>query len=191
MEDSNETVLLMHIRELYLRSSRIGNDGVTTALTASEDINEPIYFWQLYDALGENRIRGIIHTFYTNVFQDEDASWFREAFEELGSIEHHVNSQTRFWLDVTGGGTDYRGGVRRLRAKHKIADDIMNDEGSRRWTYHFIRALRMSDLGDHPVRVIACIIDFLNFFMSQYATEFDFNCVDFRVMLDQRSISKL
>ena len=186
MQVPKETALLVHFRDMYLRSSNITHDAETITLITPRNVDEPIHFWQLHDALGTDRIRSMIRAFYTNVFEDEDALWFRDAFQELGSLEHHVEAQTRFWLDVTGGGSDYIGGVRRLRAKHRLAEEIMNAKGSRRWTYHFIRALRMSDLGDHPVRVIACIIDFLNFFMTQYAAEFDFNFVDFRVMLDQR-----
>jgi truncated hemoglobin YjbI len=152
------------------------DDPSVLSLVASSDPDDPVYFWQLHSMLGEHRLRCLIQTFYELVFADETE--FGKAFSELGSIAYHVERQLLFWLDATGGGKTYTGGLVKLKAKHGVSSEIMHEEGSRRWIFHFVRALRRSDLGTEPVRVLACVLDFLCFFMQKYAVEFDFNFAD-------------
>ena len=161
------------VQEEYLTAMNVTVNDSVTSLHASPDSDDPIYFWQLFSVLGEDRIRCLIQTFYELVLQDDTP--FGEAFRETGTLSHHVDRQTLFWLDVTGGGHSYLGGEKKLKMKHRLSEDVMNVRGARRWMYHFIRALRRSDLGDQPVRVLSCIVDFLVFFMQRYAVEFDFN----------------
>ena len=183
--------LLDTLRNVYIADNNLERTSHILSLNASVNIEDPIYFWQLQSVIGKKRIKDIITHFYQNVFDDVKAPWFRDFFVDLGPLEYHVNSQTRFWWDLTGPGNEYTGGMKRLKLKHKLAKEVMTDDGSARWMYHFMKALRQSDLGNQPVRVIVCIIDFINFFMKRYATEFDFNFIDFNKLLGQHDFSKL
>jgi len=147
-----------------------------TSLIASNNINDEIYFWQLYSILGEKPIHKLIHKFYTRIFNDNEAIWFRDEFVESGSINYHVRGQKKFWLDIMGGGPLYKGGELKLNFKHKLVENIMNFEGAKRWMYHMTLALK--DLKFHLIedkRIIKCILKFLYFFMKKYSVEFDFN----------------
>jgi truncated hemoglobin YjbI len=147
-----------------------------TSLIASNDINDEVYFWQLYSILGEKPIHKLIHTFYTRIFNDFEEAWFRDEFIESGSIEYHVIGQKKFWLDIMGGGPLYKGGELKLNFKHKLVENIMNLEGAKRWMYHM--TLSLKDLKFHLIndkRIIKCIMRFLYFFMKKYSVEFDFN----------------
>lgn len=183
--------LLDTLRNVYIADNNLEHTGHIMSLNASVKIEDPIYFWQLRSVIGKKRIKGIITHFYQNVFDDANAPWFRDFFIDLGPLDYHVNAQTKFWWDLTGPGNEYTGGMKRLKLKHRLAQEVMTDKGSARWMYHFMKALRQSDLGNQPVRVIVCIIDFINFFMKRYATEFDFNFIDFNKLLDQHHFSKL
>ena len=175
--DAVEGGLTSFIRNLYMTSMSIDfSDANAVSVTASTDPDEPIYFWQLYSVMGEKRMRDLIHRFYELVLKDNTD--FGRAFVELGDLEHHVSRQLSFWMDVTGGGKTYKGGLKRLEMKHRLSRELMHESGSRRWMYHFVRALRRSDLGYEPVRVLTCVVDFLCFFMHRYSVEFDFNFVD-------------
>ena len=88
---------------------------------------------------------------------------------------------------ITGGGRTYAGGETRLALKHRLSDEVMTRRGARLWMHHFVRALRRADLGDQPVRVLVCVVDFLVFFMQRYAVEFDFNFVDGDVLRAMRA----
>ena len=72
-------------------------------------ISKPIYFWQLYNILGEYHIKNIITIFYTNIFNDKNPInfWFTKFFKEKGNLEYHINNQTNLWLDIMGGGKLY------------------------------------------------------------------------------------
>ena len=101
-----------------------------TSLIASNDVNDEVYFWQLYSILGGNPIHKLIHTFYTRIFNDFEEPWFRDEFIESGSIEYHVIGQKNFWLDIMGGGPLYKGGELKLNFKHKLVENIMNLQGA-------------------------------------------------------------
>ena len=152
------------------------SDEGALSLVASSSPDDPVYFWQLYSLLGQRRLRDLIQTFYELVMADD--TYFGKHFAELGPLHHHVERQLLFWLDATGGGVTYRGGMFKLEAKHRLSQEIMHVKASRRWMYHFVRALRRCDLGEEPVRALACIVDFLCYFMHRYAVEFDFNFAD-------------
>ena len=102
--------------------------------------------------------------------------WFKEEFEDLGPLEHHINRQTEFWLDVMGGGPVYNGNLFKLNKKHKLVKNIMTEKGANKWMHYMIHAINVvkEDLCVDR-RIIPCLIDFLNFFMLKYAHEFDFN----------------
>lgn len=172
--------LTVSIQRQYLTVMRIPATERVTSLYASPHPDDPVFFWQLFSVLGEDRIRSLIRIFYELVMADD--SDFGEAFQETGSLRHHVDRQTLFWLDVTGGGRTYAGGEAKLAKKHGLSKEAMNERGARRWIHHFLRALRRADLGDQSVRVLACIVDFLVFFMQRYAVEFDFNYADADVL---------
>ena len=117
----------------------IFQNHMITGLIASNDKNKPIYFWQLYSILGEEPIRKLITLFYTSVFEDND-EWFSEEFKDLGSLEHHINGQTDFWIDVMGGGLRYKGGLIKLKNKHKLVKNIMTKKGAEKWMFHMKKA---------------------------------------------------
>ena len=163
------------IIENKLETNSFENKKITS-LIASNNIDDDIYFWQLYSILGEKPIHKLIYTFYTKVFNDNDAPWFRDEFIESGSINYHVNGQKKFWLDIMGAGPLYTGGELKLNFKHKLVENIMNFEGAQRWMYHM--TLSLKELQFHLIkdkRIIKCILKFLYFFMKKYSVEFDFN----------------
>jgi len=145
-----------------------------TSLIASNDPTKPLYFWQLYSILGEKYIEDLIRLFYTKLFKDTKNKWFTDEFIEIGSIEYHVRGQKKFWLDIMGGGEYYTGGEKKLHNYHKLVKNIMTNEGARVWLKHMNDALDEMIYND-DVRVRKCIDVFLNYFMTKYAIEFDFN----------------
>jgi truncated hemoglobin YjbI len=150
------------------------------SLTASNDINQPIQFWQLYSVLGQERIVKLVTSFYARVFADEH--WFKSVFERVGNPDHHVNTQSAMWIDVMGGGAIYHGGEFRLNFHHNHnAMQLMNDKGAQRWV-----KLMAETLNDPVIdltmdsRVRTAINTFLKYFVGKYADEFAFsNCGDF------------
>ena len=152
----------------------IFQNHMITGLIASKDKNKPIYFWQLYSILGEEPVRKLITLFYTSVFEDND-EWFSEEFKDLGSLEHHINGQTNFWIDVMGGGLRYKGGLIKLKNKHKLVKNIMTKKGAEKWMFHMKKALKVMENEFKDDRIMLCLFDFLNFFMERYSHEFDFN----------------
>jgi truncated hemoglobin YjbI len=150
------------------------------ALTASNDIHQPIQFWQLYSVLGQQRIVKLVTNFYRRVFADE--GWFRSVFEGVGDLAHHVNTQSAMWIDVMGGGATYHGGEFRLNFHHKHnAMLLMNDKGAQRWVKLMAETLNdpAVDLTPDP-RVRTAINTFLKHFVGKYADEFAFSdCGDF------------
>ena len=145
-----------------------------TSLIASNDLTKPLYFWQLYSILGEKYIEDLIRLFYTKLFKDTKNKWFTDEFIEIGSIEYHVRGQKKFWLDVMGGGEYYTGGEKKLHNYHKLVKNIMTNEGARVWLKHMNDALDEM-IYNNDVRVRKCIDVFLNYFMTKYSIEFDFN----------------
>ena len=145
-----------------------------TSLIASNDPTKPLYFWQLYSILGEKYIEDLIRLFYTRLFNDTKNKWFTDEFIEIGSIEYHVRGQKKFWLDIMGGGEYYTGGEKKLHNYHKLVKNIMTNEGACVWLKHMNDALDEM-IYNNDVRVRKCIDVFLNYFMTKYAIEFDFN----------------
>lgn len=144
------------------------------SLTATNDIQKPIQFWQLYSVLGADRIIAIVQAFYKRVFREEP--WFKSVFEQVGSERHHVATQSSMWVDVMGGGHQYHGAEFRLNFHHTHnAMQLMNDKGAERWV-----SLMKATLDDPSIdytedsRVRPALNTFLAFFMSKYAEDFDF-----------------
>jgi len=114
-------------------------------LTAGNDPIDPLYFWQLYSIFGEEPIVQIVTEFYTRVFGDTENPWFRQAFTELAPLEHHIQTQSAYWIDAMGGGRRYHGGEYRLHFHHKHnASKVMTASGAKRWMYHMRGALELS-----------------------------------------------
>lgn len=131
----------------------------------------PLYFWQLYSLMGSKRIQRIIHAFYVRVYADVEAPWFRAAFTRISSLEHHVLTQTQFWVDAFGGGQRYHGGEGRLGFHHgHNAREVMNAQGAKRWMHHMTLTLNEDvDWSQEDPRVKPCIVDFLETRMRKYA----------------------
>lgn len=143
-------------------------------LTASNDPSKPIQFWQLYSVLGPQRIVAIVSRFYELVYDDEH--WFKSVFTRISTKEHHINSQSAMWIDVMGGGHQYHGGEFRLNFHHTHnAHELMNDRGAERWITLMTKTLDDPDIDFTADRRIRPAINtFLTFFMSKYASEFQF-----------------
>jgi len=140
-------------------------------LTAGDDHHDPLHFWQLYSILGEEPIVGIVTDFYRRVFADDDAPWFRDAFVTLAPLEHHIATQSSYWIDAMGGGRRYHGGEYRLKFHHQHnAAAVMTVEGATRWMLHMRGALEAARLDDP--RVKPCILEFLRTKMASYAQQF-------------------
>lgn len=144
------------------------------SLSASNDIEKPIQFWQLYSVLGQDRIVDIVSDFYQRVFADED--WFRSVFTRVGGVNHHVATQASMWIDVMGGGPYYHGGEFRLSFHHTHnAHQLMDEKGARRWVELMIEALDASgDQMSKDPRVRLSLNTFLTHFFGKYAREFRF-----------------
>jgi len=145
------------------------------SLTASDDENTPIQFWQLYSVLGHDRIIAIVRNFYQRVFADEP--WFTDVFAKVGGLEHHIRTQSSMWIDVMGGGMAYHGGEYRLSFHHNHnAMELMNDDGARRWVQLMIDTLNDESIDfSKDARVRPAINTFLHYFLGRYADEFSFN----------------
>ena len=63
-----------------------------------------LYFWQLYNLLGEEVITNIIYRFYEKILNDTEYKWFSDVFRDTGTLEYHVMGQKRFWFECMGGG---------------------------------------------------------------------------------------
>lgn len=171
-EYGNMTIAL---RDQYLHYKSIEPNGKILSLTASDDSNDPLYFWQLYSVLGDKPLELLVTRFYENVFQD-DCEWFRDAFVQTGDIHYHIKGQCNFWLDVMGKGPMYKGGYGKLRLKHKLVEHVMTEKGSQRWMFHMKNTIQeLKPKFQYDRRILPCIHDFLDFFMKKYSVEFDFN----------------
>ena len=140
-------------------------------LTAGDDQNDDLHFWQLYSILGEEPIIEIVTKFYNSVFNDTEAPWFRNAFVRTAPLEHHIKVQAAYWIDAMGGGKRYHGGEYRLHFHHEHnAKQVMTADGAKRWMYHMRGALDNINFADP--RVKPCIIEFLQTKMINYASDF-------------------
>lgn len=178
-------------RKDWLKAHDITDESaVSQSVEADRNPTAPLYFWQLYSLLGPVRIKRLIETFYESVYDDEAASWFRDAFSRISGVEHHVHTQAAFWIDAFGGGRAYHGGDVRLNFHHQYnANDVMNARGASRWMYHMRQALQehRSDFDRLDRRILPCVVDFLITKMRKYACDHDWNfkLSDFDGILDK------
>lgn len=144
------------------------------SLSAPNDTQQPVQFWQLYSVLGQSRIVGIVTSFYERVFRDEE--WFRSVFARVGPLHHHVNTQSAMWIDTMGGGLYYHGAEYRLSFHHTHnAIQLMNDKGARRWVKLMVNTLDDPSIDlTEDKRVRPAINTFLSHFFDKYAAEFGF-----------------
>ena len=144
------------------------------SLSASNDVTKPVQFWQLYSALGQNRIVKIVGNFYERVFANEQ--WFTSVFARVGDIDHHINTQASMWIDVMGGGPYYHGAEFRLNFHHTHnAIKLMNQKGAERWSQLMLDTL--DDTAQHmtdDTRIRPSINTFLSHFMGKYSQDFAF-----------------
>jgi len=144
------------------------------SLEAANDLTKPVQFWQLYSALGQDRIVNIVGNFYQRVFTDEE--WFTSVFARVGGIGHHINTQSSMWIDVMGGGPYYHGAEFRLNFHHTHnAVQLMNEKGAERWSQLMLDTIDDSaqHMTDDP-RIRPSINTFLAHFMTKYSQEFAF-----------------
>ncbi len=149
-------------------------------LTAPADQNQPIQFWQLFSRLGPDRIVKIVGDFYVRVYEQEP--WFKDVFEAVSGIGHHINTQASMWADCMGGGPYYHGGEFRLNFHHTHnAMALMNAKGATLWADLMKETLDHNDaLFRFDPRIRPAINTFLSYFMDKYATDFGFeNGFDF------------
>ena len=138
-----------------------------------DDPDSPLYFWQLYSLLGSDKIIGIVRAFYERVYADDDEEWLRDAFISIRPpLNHHVATQSAFWIDAFGGGRQYHGSEYRLSFHHSQQEvlRVMNARGAARWMHHMALALNVdTDFRHEDPRVKPCIVDFLETRMRKYA----------------------
>jgi len=143
-------------------------------MAADPDTSKPLYFWQLYNVLGQRRIVKLVTNFYTRVYKDDEDAEFKRAFTRISGMNHHIATQAAFWIDAMGGGRAYHGGMYRLEFHHHHnAKQVMTHKGAVRWMLHMRAALDESDLGTDP-RVRWVIDDFLFIMMEKYAGQHGF-----------------
>jgi len=147
---------------------------------ANPDQSSVLYFWQLYSVIGSDKLKKLITVFYTRIFNDNKAPWFRDVFVELGSIDYHVNGQHRFWIDSFAGGPEYKAGLKGLHFHHRLAKEIMTKKGAERWMMHMQKTLEQfkPEFNKLDTRIVPCIEFFLVFIMETYGIQFNFNVID-------------
>jgi len=166
----------------WLRAHGLAERDVSTSLDANPDPSAPLYYWQIHSLLGPRRIEDLVTNFYRRVYADFEDTHFRTAFTQISGIEHHIATQTAFWIDVMGGGRAYHGGDFRLNFHHTHnAASVMNAAGATRWMYHMGNALCETNFSDVDARIKPCIVDFLRVKMKKYASQhgWRFNEADF------------
>lgn len=144
---------------------------IAKSLVADTDTTNPLYFWQLYSLIGHQPIIDIVSDFYTRVYDDTE-TWFRDAFARISGKDHHIATQSAYWIDAFGGGPMYHGGHYRLTFHHTHnAAQAMTAKGAKRWMYHMRGALQAYDFSKLDPRVLPCIVEFLRTKIQTYATE--------------------
>jgi truncated hemoglobin YjbI len=184
-------------RREYLKSHQVSDVSKAHSLYADPDQSQPLYYWQLYSLLGQRHIFELVTDFYTRIYADDEAEfeWFRKAFTDLGSKEHHIQAQAAYWIDTMGGGRVYHGGLYRLNVHHQMnAGHVMNAEGACRWMYHMRKTLVHYDFAElgqqqQDARILPCMVDFLKTKMQSYAKEhmWEFDERDFEFTTADRS----
>jgi truncated hemoglobin YjbI len=148
------------------------------SLEASDDPDDPLYFWQLYSIVGKHPVRKIAQNFYNRVFEDADDDDFRATFEKSSEKEYHVLLQTFMYLDCFGGGRYYAGEQARVDMHHKTAArSIMTQQGAEKWTRYMRASLddETEALDKIDPRARPALNSFLKYFMDKYAGTFGFD----------------
>ena len=150
---------------------------VTESMDADLDHSKPLYYWQLYSILGHHHVRSLVKDFYRAVYADKKNKWFRDAFTDISDIDHHIHTQTAFWIDSFGGGAQYHGGDYSLSFHHEHnAGHIMTAEGAELWMIYMKNTILRKGylLKFHEIdsRINHCIVDFLRTKMMKYADQF-------------------
>jgi truncated hemoglobin YjbI len=161
------------------------SDDIPLSLVPNPD--GPLYPWQLFALLGDDRIEDLIRRFYQHVFDDDDDVHFRDAFVEIAPLQHHIMTQACFWIDAFGGGRAYPGGDFRLQFHHHHnALSVMNAQGAKRWMHHMRRALTevQSEWDDLDDRILPCVLLFLKIKMQKYAVQHGWKFDDTDFSLD-------
>lgn len=170
--------------ELGRMGPEVLDDEKVTSLEASEDLSDPLFFWQIYSLTGRAPVKAVAEAFYDRVFEDEE-EWFREVFAKLSAKSYHITAQMMMYVDCFGGGRLYWGGEDRADMHHgeTAARAIMTQKAAERWNVHMNGALEQEtpalDAIDPRIRV--ALNTFLSFFFDKYASKFEFDasCVDF------------
>ena len=157
---------------------------ISESLTADTQLDAPLYHWQLFSVMGIEHIHALVTSFYDRVYDDTQEQWFRDAFARISDKEHHINTQTAYWVDAMGGGKYYHGGDYRLNFHHTHnAQSVMTAAGAARWMYHMRGALRHHKETFNQIdrRIVPCIVNFLRVKMYKYAREHNwtFDVTDF------------
>ena len=163
---------------------------ISTSLMADKDLSKPLYYWQLFSIMGFEKIRNIVSTFYDRVYNDMDEIWFREAFERISDVHHHISTQTAFWVDTFGGGRYYHGADGRLNFHHsQNAASVMTERGAKRWMHHMRLTLKdhLGELNALDRRILPCLVDFLKTKMYKYSYlhSWNFDPSDFEGIIGQ------
>ncbi len=189
---NNTKVKKIIYKDYYIKeqeTAKIFENNEITGLYASKDLNKTLYFWQIYSIIGPEPIRKLITIFYTSIFESTTDLWFKEEFEDLGPLKHHIDRQSEFWLDIMGGGPLYKANMKKLHLKHKLVENIMTEKGAKLWMHHMINSINtIKEELSVDRRIIPCLIDFLNFFMIKYAHEFDFNFYEIKNLSTKSSL---
>ena len=160
------------IKKKIVKSS-LWNDKGMRSLYPSSLQTDQLYFWQLYNLLGEEVITNIISRFYEKILLDRDNLWFSDVFRKTGSLEYHVIGQKRFWMECMGGGHYYnKNGKKTLYKKHSLVNEIMTSRGASLWLDFLYKTLDEYGELKKDKRVIQCIKDFVIFFMIRYGKQF-------------------
>lgn len=153
-------------------------------------ISKPIYFWQLYNILGEYHIKNIITIFYTNIFNDKNPInfWFTKFFKEKGNLEYHINNQTNLWLDIMGGGKLYTYILKYNKTLITNNNNYfnlnnflvynINKKYNDKWILYMIETFKNINTNIFDNRIITCLIDFITFFIYKYNMPCDFNFIE-------------
>merc|ERR1712228_934826 len=106
--------------------------------------------------------------------EDESKPWFREAFSELDTLEHHIQTQVGFWMDAFGAGKKYHGSAYRLNFHHKHnAAAVMNEKGAHLWMEYMKNTLDSKEIVlTNDKRVRPAINGFLKLMMNKYGHDF-------------------
>ena len=163
-------------RHDWLESKGIMSDAaraVTDDVRASPDLSIPLYYWQLYSLLGPDAITNLVRRFYGRIFGDTTPGSIASAFTRIADLDHHVATQSAFWIDAFGGGKQYHGGDYRLNFHHENnAASVMNAQGAKRWMLHMGRTLcdARSDYSGIDPRIKPVLVDFLRVKVQKYAS---------------------